>query len=51
MSEARITVDTDSGIAPWRQIHDQLELLVSGGALEPGTALLTSVMVPRGRMR
>jgi GntR family transcriptional regulator len=37
----RISVDTASGIAPWRQIHDQIELLVGGGTLEPGSPLPT----------
>jgi DNA-binding transcriptional regulator YhcF (GntR family) len=37
----QISVDTDSGVASWRQVHDQIEMLVAGGALRPGTALPT----------
>jgi DNA-binding transcriptional regulator YhcF (GntR family) len=37
----RIEVDTASGMAPWRQVHDQIERLVSIGALPPGTPLPT----------
>jgi DNA-binding transcriptional regulator YhcF (GntR family) len=38
---ARIAVDTGSGVAPWRQIHDQVEMLVAAGALPPGAPLPT----------
>jgi len=41
VTAAQITVDTTSGLAPWRQVHDQIELLVSTGALLPGAALPT----------
>lgn len=29
----RVVVDTDSGLAPWRQVHDQIIRLVTSGAL------------------
>jgi GntR family transcriptional regulator len=35
----RLVVDPDSGVAPWRQIHDQLVQLVRVGALPVGTRL------------
>ena len=34
-----VTVDTRSGLAPWRQIHDQLAALVDADDLGPGTRL------------
>jgi len=36
-----ITVDPDSGIAPWRQVRDQLLHLVRAGALPVGARLPT----------
>jgi GntR family transcriptional regulator len=41
VTEPRIEVDTACGVAPWRQVHDQIEDLVSVGALPPGTPLPT----------
>jgi DNA-binding transcriptional regulator YhcF (GntR family) len=35
----RVVVDTDSGLAPWRQIHDQIVRLITSGALRPATRL------------
>jgi GntR family transcriptional regulator len=35
----RLVVDPDSGVAPWRQIHDQLVHLVRVGALGVGSRL------------
>jgi GntR family transcriptional regulator len=35
----RIVVDTDSGLAPWRQVRDQIIRLVTSGALPPGSKL------------
>lgn len=34
-----VTVDARSGLAPWRQIHDQLAALVDADDLVPGTRL------------
>ncbi|MDN5930882.1 MAG: GntR family transcriptional regulator [Pseudonocardia sp.] len=34
-----VTVDARSGLAPWRQIHDQLAALVDADELVPGTRL------------
>jgi GntR family transcriptional regulator len=36
-----IEVDTACGIAPWRQVHDQIDRLVTAGTLAPGTPLPT----------
>jgi DNA-binding transcriptional regulator YhcF (GntR family) len=36
-----VVVDTDSGLAPWRQVHDQLVGLILSGALPAGTRLPT----------
>jgi GntR family transcriptional regulator len=41
VSGPRITVDPDSGVAPWRQVRDQLLHLVLAGALPAGTRLPT----------
>jgi len=35
----RLVVDPDSGVAPWRQIHDQLVHLARVGALPVGSRL------------
>jgi DNA-binding transcriptional regulator YhcF (GntR family) len=35
----KIVVDTDSGLAPWRQVHDQVVRAVTTGALPEGTRL------------
>ncbi|AXB48169.1 GntR family transcriptional regulator [Amycolatopsis albispora] len=35
----KVVVDADSGVAPWRQVHDQLVRLITAGALTPGTRL------------
>ncbi|RSM55294.1 GntR family transcriptional regulator [Amycolatopsis sp. WAC 01376] len=35
----KVVVDTDLGIAPWRQVRDQLVHLITTGALAPGTRL------------
>jgi GntR family transcriptional regulator len=39
MSEPRLVVDLDSGIAPWRQVRDQLVHLIGSGVLPTGTRL------------
>ena len=39
MSAPRIVVDPDNGVAPWRQVRDQLEHLVRVGALPVGSRL------------
>lgn len=41
MSAPRITVDPDSGVAPWRQVRDQLLNLVRSGVLPVGARLPT----------
>jgi GntR family transcriptional regulator len=41
MTGPRIVVDTGSGVAPWRQVRDQLSLLISAGTLLVGTRLPT----------
>jgi GntR family transcriptional regulator len=35
----KIVVDTESGLAPWRQVHDQIVRAVTAGALPEGTRL------------
>ncbi|MGC7102305.1 GntR family transcriptional regulator [Amycolatopsis lurida] len=35
----KVVVDADSGVAPWRQVHDQIVRLITAGALVPGTRL------------
>jgi GntR family transcriptional regulator len=35
----RISVDTESGLAPWRQVQDQIAHAITTGALAPGTRL------------
>jgi DNA-binding transcriptional regulator YhcF (GntR family) len=42
VSAPRITVDLSSGVAPWRQIHDQITRAIEAGIL-PGGARLPSV--------
>ncbi|MGH3758674.1 GntR family transcriptional regulator [Actinophytocola sp.] len=39
MTAPRIVVDPDSGVAPWRQVRDQLLHLVRVGALPVGSRL------------
>lgn len=41
MSAPRIAVDTASGVAPWRQVRDQVGALVAAGVLAPGSPLPT----------
>lgn len=41
MTGPRIEVDTTSGVAPWRQVHDQVLALVGAGVLRPGAPLPT----------
>jgi GntR family transcriptional regulator len=41
VTSPRITVDPDSGVAPWRQVRDQLLHLVRVGALPVGARLPT----------
>ena len=41
MTAPRITVDPDSGVAPWRQVRDQLLHLIRAGALPVGARLPT----------
>jgi len=35
----RVVVDTENGVAPWRQVHDQIVRAVTAGALAEGTRL------------
>ncbi|MEA5364060.1 GntR family transcriptional regulator [Amycolatopsis sp., V23-08] len=35
----KIVVDTENGLAPWRQVHDQIVLAITAGALPDGTRL------------
>ncbi|WP_449224269.1 GntR family transcriptional regulator [Amycolatopsis pigmentata] len=35
----RVVIDNDSGLAPWRQVHDQIVRLIISGALRPGSRL------------
>jgi GntR family transcriptional regulator len=35
----KIIVDADSGLAPWRQVHDQIARAIAVGALAEGTRL------------
>lgn len=35
----RLVVDLDSGVAPWRQIHDQIAALATSGELAVGARL------------
>lgn len=35
----RLVVDTDNGLAPWRQVHDQIVRAVTAGTLTTGTRL------------
>ncbi|KAA2260451.1 GntR family transcriptional regulator [Solihabitans fulvus] len=39
MTAPRIVVDTESGVAPWRQVRDQIAALAGGGALPVGARL------------
>ncbi|ATE54129.1 GntR family transcriptional regulator [Actinosynnema pretiosum] len=39
MTSLRVVVDTGNGVAPWRQVHDQVIRLVSAGALVGGARL------------
>lgn len=41
MNPIEVVVDATSGLAPWRQVHDQLARLISTGALPTGTRLPT----------
>lgn len=41
MTPPRVVVDPDSGVAPWRQVRDQLFHLVRTGALPVGSRLPT----------
>jgi GntR family transcriptional regulator len=36
-----VVVDADNGLAPWRQVHDQLVRLITAGSLPAGTRLPT----------
>ncbi len=35
----KIVVDTENGLAPWRQVHDQIVRAVTAGALPDGSRL------------
>ncbi|HEY3479214.1 MAG TPA: GntR family transcriptional regulator [Streptomyces sp.] len=35
----KIVVDTENGLAPWRQVHDQVVRAVTAGTLAEGTRL------------
>jgi DNA-binding transcriptional regulator YhcF (GntR family) len=37
----QVVVDTDNGVAPWRQVRDQLVRLITAGSLVAGTRLPT----------
>jgi GntR family transcriptional regulator len=37
----QVVVDTDNGVAPWRQVRDQLVRLITAGSLAAGTRLPT----------
>lgn len=39
MTPPRLVVDLDSGVAPWRQVRDQLVQFIAGGMLPVGTRL------------
>jgi GntR family transcriptional regulator len=39
MTALRVTVDTTTGVAPWRQIYTQIERMIVGGTLPPGARL------------
>ena len=39
MTAPRVVVDPDSGVAPWRQVRDQLVHLIRTGALPVGSRL------------
>jgi GntR family transcriptional regulator len=39
MTGVRIVVDAESGVPPWRQIYVQIERMIVGGGLPPGTRL------------
>lgn len=41
MTVPRIVVDPDSGVTPWRQLHDQIRWLVGSGQLPVGARLPT----------
>ncbi len=41
MNPIEVVVDATSGLAPWRQVHDQLARMISAGALPAGTRLPT----------
>lgn len=41
MSAPRIVVDVENGVAPWRQVRDQLVRLISGDVLPVGSRLPT----------
>lgn len=41
MNPVEVVVDAASGVAPWRQAHDQLARLIRSGALPAGTRLPT----------
>ena len=41
MNPIQVVVDADNGLAPWRQVHDQLARLITAGSLAAGTRLPT----------
>lgn len=41
MNPIEVVVDADNGLAPWRQVHDQLARLITAGSLPAGTRLPT----------
>ena len=41
MNPIEVVVDAASGVAPWRQVRDQLARLIGSGALPAGTRLPT----------
>lgn len=41
MNPIEVVVDTTNGVAPWRQVRDQLARLIGSGALPAGSRLPT----------
>lgn len=39
MTALRVTVDTTTGVPPWRQIYTQIERMIEGGTVAPGARL------------
>lgn len=39
MTTLRVSVDAESGVAPWRQLYEQIERMIVGGTLPGGARL------------